>query len=129
MEIPPWHAILRRDDGGRVAEQRRHLIGGFPGLMRLQRDDDIVLRPEFGRIAGRRHFRDLLLIVDQQLQAPAFDSGQMLTAGNDGDIRPAILQENGHIAANRARAKNTDFHVRSNLADGGACFAAAPGSR
>ncbi len=67
VKIPPGNAVLRGDHGGIGAEQRRDGIRRLPGLVRFQRDDDVVLRPELGGIGGRLHARDLLAALDEEL--------------------------------------------------------------
>ena len=46
------NSVLRRDDGGLGAEQRQHRVDGGRHRVRLERDEDVVLRAELGGIVG-----------------------------------------------------------------------------
>ena len=109
VEIPPRHAVLRGDHGRVRPEQRPHLLGRFPGLMRLQRDDDVVLRPELGRIVGGRHLATRSS-PPIELQPVLLDRGEMRAARHERDVGAAPLHQHAHIAADGAGAVDANLH-------------------
>ena len=50
LEEPPGHAVLDRDDDRALVVQRLQPIGDRGDLVRLQRQDDDVLRSEGGQV-------------------------------------------------------------------------------
>src|SRR3569623_579406 len=110
MEVPPWQAVLRSDDGRIRAQQRLHLLGHFPSLMSLQSDDDIILMAEFGGIGRRGHPRMLLLAADVKLEAVVLDCFQMSAARNQRNIRSGELHQDAIIATDRSRTVDTNLH-------------------
>ncbi len=118
VEIPPRHAVLRRDDRRRRAEQRLQALRRVPALMRLQGDDDIVLRAQLGRIARRRQFGDMLGAAAQQLEALRPDRVQMIASCDNRYVRTASFQHDREITTNGSRTKNTNFHIGPTFADG-----------
>src|SRR5258706_7914500 len=104
MEIPPGNSVLRRYDRSVGAKKRGHLFCRFPRLMRFECDDHIILRPKVFRVGGCGHPCNALLPVDQELEALRSNSLQMRTPRYERDVRAALLQAHGHVAAYRARA-------------------------
>src|SRR3984893_6141278 len=111
VEIPPRQAVLGGDDGRVGAEQRFHLLGRFPGLMRLQRDDDVILMAECCGVRRRRHLGGFLAAADQELEPVLFDRFEMLPARDQGYVGARELHHNADISADGAGAVNADFHA------------------
>src|SRR5690606_5188779 len=108
--VPPGDAVLSRDHGGIRAEQRLHLLGDLPGLVRLESDDHVVLWAQVGRVLGRRHFRDLLFAINDQLKAVVLNRFQMRTASDQRNVDAGELQENTDMGADGARSVDTNLH-------------------
>src|SRR6185312_12559931 len=84
-----------------------------------QRDDHVILMPELFGIAGRSHLGGFFLSADVQLEAVLPDRLEMRAARDQGHVSPGELHQNADIAADRARAVDTDFHFPSPKAASG----------
>ena len=69
VEIPVGNAIDRGDDARSRLEQRLHRLDHAGDGMRLQADDDEILRPKLGGIVGAARLHHALFIADQQLES------------------------------------------------------------
>ena len=78
--------------------------------MRLQADDDEILRAEFGGIVGAARMHHALLVADQELQPVGAHGGEMRAARHQADIGARARELHAEIAADRAGAVDTDFH-------------------
>ena len=78
--------------------------------MRLQADDDEVLRSEFGRIVGAARMHHALLVTDQELEPVGAHRGEMRAARHQADIDARARELHTEIAADRTGAVDTDFH-------------------
>src|ERR1700682_1911156 len=67
VEVPVGNAIDRGDDARARSEQRLHRFDHAGDGMRLQADDDKILRPEFGGIGGAEGMVHMLPHPDQKL--------------------------------------------------------------
>ena len=100
--------------------------------MGLQRDDDIVLRTEFGGIVGAVQMLDALLAVDEELEAVLLHRFEMGAARDQAHFGPGTRKLHAHIAADGSCTVDADFHYsllvrhivsRTSLRAGGAlCF-------
>ena len=105
VKVPPGYAVLRRDDRRIGTEQGRHLVGDGCRGMRLQGDDDKVLRAGLGGVVGTGHLGDALLAVDEKLQTVRLHRRQMRPARDAGDVGSiAARQFYRHVTADRAGA-------------------------
>jgi hypothetical protein len=111
VEIPPRDTVLRGDDGRVRPEQRLHLLRHLPRLMRLERDDHVILLAELGRIGGGRHPGGLLAAVDEELEAVRPDGVEMGAARDERHVGLAFLEEDGEMPADGAGAVDADLHV------------------
>ena len=78
--------------------------------MRLQADDDDILRAKFGGIVGAARMDHAFFLADQELQSVGAHRGKMRAARDQADISAGARELNPKIAADRAGAVNTDFH-------------------
>ena len=110
VEVPVGDAVHGGDDAGVRAEQRLHLLEHAGDRMRLQADDDEILRPEFGRVVGAARMHHALFVADQQLEPVGAHRGQMRAARHQADVDARARELHTEIAADRAGAVDTDFH-------------------
>src|SRR3569623_1082684 len=110
VEVPPWQAVLRGDNRRVRTQQRLHLLGHFPGLMSLQRDDDIILMAKLRGIGRFGHPRMLFFAADVELEAVVLDSFQVSAARNQRNIRASELHQDANIATDRSRTVDTNLH-------------------
>src|SRR5208283_1012240 len=110
VEIPPWNTVHRRDQGGVAPEQRTELFSRFMRLVGLQRANDVILRPEIGRIGTGGDPSDLFLAFDDQLEAVLADGVEMGAPDDRRNLMAGQRQFRREIAADRSSAENTDFH-------------------
>ncbi|MCY1201915.1 hypothetical protein D9M72_133880 [compost metagenome] len=113
VEVPVRNAIDAGHDRGFRAQQRLDQVDHARHRMRLQRNEDIVLRPQLARIAGAAHPRRALLAVDQQPHPVFLHRRQVRTARDEADIGSRTRKLRPDIAANGARAVDTHFHLLS----------------
>src|SRR5271156_2303119 len=52
VKVPKWNAGRWRKHGRRLVHQLVNAIQGVAELMLLERDENVVLRPELGRLVG-----------------------------------------------------------------------------
>ena len=106
VKIPVRQPVHGRHHGCFRPEQRRDALQGARKLMALQRDEDGVLRAEFGCIAARR----------QPDRAPAHAEAaraygvEMRPARHDRNIRARARQRNREVPTDGARAVNRNPH-------------------
>src|SRR3984885_16337910 len=78
--------------------------------MRLQGDDDEILRTEFGGIVGAAWMDHAFFIPDQKLQSAGLHRGEMSAARNQAHISASARELDPEITADGAGAVNADFH-------------------
>ena len=78
--------------------------------MRLQADDDEILRAEFDRIVGAARLHDVLFVTDQQLQAVGLHRFKVCTAGDETDVGSHPSELDAEIAADGTGTVDADFH-------------------
>ncbi len=83
--------------------------------MRLQADDDEILRAEFTGIIGAARPHHMGLIADQQCEPVVAHRRQMRAARHQADVGARARQLHTDISADRAGAVDADFH--GNLPD------------
>ena len=114
VEIPPWNSILGGHNRCVRPKQRPHLLSHFPGLMRFQCAEHIVLRSKIGWIARRRHPRNLLdrfpVDISNQLQAIGFDRFEIGTTRHERNVNAGKLHQHADMRTDRARAINANLH-------------------
>ena len=111
VEVPVGYAVDGGNDARLRSEQRLHLLDHAGDGMRLQADDDVILRSELGGIIGAARMHHALLFADQQLQSVGAHRGQVGAACNKADVDARARELHTEIAADRTGAVNTDFHV------------------
>ena len=113
IEEPPGHAVHRRDDAGRCAEQRRDGGGDLGQALSLDGDDDAVLRAETRRIAVHGRAGDEHFARSQRANAqPLAPNGlERRAARHHADLVPGAREPGGHQAADRAGAEDADSHA------------------
>ncbi len=110
VEVPPRNTVLRRDDGGVLAQKRLDLLGRLPSLVRLERDDDVVLVAQLRGIVRRRHLGDLLFAADEELEAVLSDGLEVGPSRDEGDIDARSFHQHANVGADGAGPENTDLH-------------------
>src|SRR5208337_4568507 len=86
------------------------LFSRFMRLVGLQRANDVILRPEIGRIGTGGDPSDLFLAFDDQLEAVLADGVEMGAPDDRRNLMAGQRQFRREIAADRSSAENTDFH-------------------
>src|SRR6185503_18502925 len=81
--------------------------------IRLQGDDDVILRSGFGGLVGGGKAHGYGLAFTFQGQALFADRGQMRPARDHRDLGAGLVQLDGEIAANGAGAENCNPHPAS----------------
>jgi hypothetical protein len=89
MEVPIRDAVDAGHHRSVRPEQRLHQVHHPRHLVRLERDEHIVLRAEFARVAGATDLGHPFLAFDQQPHAVCLHRRQMGPAGDETDVRPA----------------------------------------
>ena len=79
--------------------------------MRLERNDDVVLRTELGRIVGASHMRNLLRAFDLQPDAVSAHRGEMRAARHEAHVGAGLREADAEKAADRARPENRHLHA------------------
>ena len=115
VEVPPGDAV----DGGhhrRVGtDERRHIVQRVSDQVRLQRNEQHVLRPEFRRLLCDPHCLDGIFfdtVLTDDADSAGADGSQRLATGNTRCGDTGLRQARQHIAANGTNAENTEAHVR-----------------
>src|SRR5712671_2820302 len=111
VEVPVRNPVDRSDNPRVRAQQRLDRFDDAGDRMRLQANDDEILRSQFGGVVGAAGMHDALFITNQQLEAVGTHRGQVSAARDQADIRSRQRQLHAEIAADRAGAVNTDFHA------------------
>ena len=78
--------------------------------MRLQRDDDGILRAELGGVVGCADLGPALLAAGAHADAAGLHRREMRPARDQRDLRPALCKLQPEVGADRARADDADFH-------------------
>jgi hypothetical protein len=78
--------------------------------MGLERQHDIVLWPELGRIVRAARTRDELLVVGDDPHALIAHRRQVGAARHQADIGAGAAESRAEIAADRTRSHHADFH-------------------
>ena len=118
VEVPVGDSVDRGDDAGVRPEQRLHLLDHAGDGMRLQADDDEILRAELGRIVGAARMHHVLLVADQELESVGAHRGEMRAARHQADVDACARELHAEISADRAGAVDTDFHGSLSQAGG-----------
>ena len=116
--VPPGNAVLGEHDGGVVTEQRFQPVGERGDAGRLQGADDDILRAEIGRVVGGLHAGLELIAAHAQRQAVVPHGRQMRPAHHAGNLVAGARQPHRQMAADGARAENTDAHENVPFTDG-----------
>ena len=106
MAIPEVKASM----SATPAQQRPERIREGADARRLQRADDEILGTEGRGIVGSRNFRGELGVTDAKRQAVRLDRCQMRPAHHAGDVVTGARKPHREMAADGARAENTDTH-------------------
>lgn len=110
VEIPVGNAVHRGHNAGFLGKQRLHRIDDAGDGMRLQADDDEVLRAKFGGVVGAARTRHTFFVADQKLQSIRLHRGKMGAARDQADVGARARELNPEITADRTGAVNADFH-------------------
>ena len=86
VEIPPRDAVLGGDDGGIGTEQRRDGVERRRDRVRLEAEDDAVLRAKLRGVGGGADEVNRLVAVLDQAQAVGADRREMGAAGDQRQV-------------------------------------------
>ena len=128
VEEPVGRAGRRRNECRVRPEQRHDAVERRQILMRLEGDDDVVLRAELRRVVGRRHADREILARRYETQAVPADRRQMRTAGDQAHLdalHPRKMRADD--SADRAGAVDADLHGRTVREEAAREQAARPG--
>ena len=89
MEIPPGDAVGGCDHGRLRPEQWLQAFTDAGHRVRLERDNDGILRAEFRRIVSRANLRPALLAAGAHADAIGLHRREMGPARDQRDLRPA----------------------------------------
>ena len=112
VKIPVWHAIHGGHHAGVIGQQRLHLADGRAELVRLQPDDDEILRAKLGGIVGAGRTHDDFLVVLQQAKAVAPHRFEMRAARDQADIDPGLSELGTDVSTSRSGAEDAYLHCR-----------------
>src|SRR5690348_6048110 len=114
VEVPVRQSVAGRDHTGAIAQQRPHRFDRLRDLMRLERDDDVVLRAQCLRIVGAARMDDVLVPIDAQAQPIIAYRHEMLAAGDDAHFEIGYARQLGSDeASDRACAKHANLQRTS----------------
>jgi hypothetical protein len=107
-------AVLKRDDGCVIGQQRQTLFGSRLGVVGLDHEQDHVDRAEFfrqiGGVVGRDRSRQMDVAgFRQDLQAVRADGVQVAPTGDESHLMAGLGQFGAKIATNSARTHDGDF--------------------
>ena len=112
VEVPPRDAVLRGDDRGLGAEQRRDGVEGRRDRVGLQAEDDIVLRRRVRRRRRSPGCGEPSLCRLRSARRPSARIASRCGAARDErEVEPVDRREpGGEIAADRAGAEDAKPH-------------------
>jgi len=112
VEIPPRNAVLHGDDHGVRTDDTVHLARHLFQVVRLQGQDDEVMRAQFGDVVcGLGDLGDVFgAVLPDQLEPVLLDRFQVRPLVDDADFVSGQRQLGAHEAANGPGADHTDFH-------------------
>ncbi|MNT16853.1 hypothetical protein D3C72_1519770 [compost metagenome] len=110
VEVPVGNAVDTGHHGRFRPEQRLHQVHHAGHLVRLERDEHVVLRPQLTRIAGAAHARHALLALDMKAHAVGLHGRQVRPACDETHVGARERQLRAHVAANRPCPIDTDLH-------------------
>ena len=110
IKIPPGNARGRWNDRRFGAEQGLHCGQFTIDLVRLQRDEHIILRPKFRRVIGGAHGHGEIIFRRYDADAVTLHRLQMWASGNQGDVDPAARQMAANVATDGTCAVDADLH-------------------
>src|SRR5919204_4427042 len=110
LKIPPRHTVLRADDEGVRAEERRQLRGERSETVSLDAKEDRIRLPDRRQVAGRVNLHLEIAVGSDDSQTALLHRLEMRTAGEQDNVSPCLRQTRADIAANRAGADDRDFH-------------------
>jgi hypothetical protein len=87
--------------------------------MRLQANDDKILRPKLGGIVGAARPHHAFLIADQQFESVRAHRREMGPARDQTDVGARARQLDPEISTDRAGAVDADFHENLSWSGGG----------
>ncbi len=110
VEVPVRNAIDACHHCRRGTKQRLHQVHHARHGVGFKRDEDVVLRPQRGRVVGAIDLGYPLLALAQQPQAVGAHGGKMGATCDQADLGARQCQLDAEIAADRAGAIDTHFH-------------------
>src|SRR5260370_19506152 len=113
VEIPIGDAIDRGDDTRARPEQWLHRFDHAGDGMRLQADDDKILRAKLAGIVWAAWLDHALLVTDQQFQSALAHRGEMGAPRDQADVGASAQELYTEISTDRAGAVDTDLHWAS----------------
>ena len=111
VEVPPGDAVGGRDHGRLRSEQRLQAFADSGHRVRLERDNDGILRAELRRIVGRPNLRPALLTAGAHAHAIGLHRREMRPARDQRDLRAAQRKLESKIGADGPGADDADLHV------------------
>src|SRR5439155_22432376 len=111
VEIPPRQAVDRRDHHRVRGDERLQAGQHRRDRMRLEEDEDRVLRPEIGGLRRVAQRMDLGLASGNQGQSPSADRLEMSAAGDERHLVPGLRKPRSDYTAHRAGADDANPHA------------------
>ena len=103
-------AVLQREHGGVLADERIQVLCGRLGVVRFHGEQDVVARPDIRRLVGRGH-------VDGEIASDALHADAVLTEcvevfppSDQVDVGTSLCEPAAEVAAHAARTVDGDRH-------------------
>ena len=112
VEVPPRHAVLRWHHRRLGPQQWPHALDDASDLVRLQRQDHVVLHARLGRVFDAARACDAALAVDQQRHAVRLHRRQVRAARDQRHVLARERELRAEVAADRARSIDGDLQAR-----------------
>src|SRR5205085_248376 len=85
-------------------------VGDSRQRMRLDAQDDVVLRSRLARVVSAMRTHDVRLAFADQLQAALAHGGEMRPARDEGHVVAGERELRAHEPADRSRSEDADLH-------------------
>ncbi len=103
--------VFQRDHQGLGPHQGAYRLGGRADLPRLDRHDNGIHHADRARIVGSLHLGQMQVALDaRDPQSVALHGGQVLAAGDEGDLVAGFGQARAEVAAHAAAAHDRETH-------------------
>ncbi len=110
VEVPPGQPVLGCHHCSVRPQQRHNGVQGGRHRVRLDREDDVVLRPGIAAVGDQCGVGDAFYAVLDELEAVSLHRRQVRAARDQRHVRAGQRELRPHVATDGARAEDGDPH-------------------